>query len=145
MYSFGICLQTVSINLEDTIIDGLIHAGIGMHTLLGRITEVARTTEPNPWDEKVMFEPRSAMEEVGMQVQDDKLNHERFWGRMEKVSRYGWVALDRAYRYCPWISSSVMMVRRSYRPYYENFSTNKVFNRSQTSSSATLGQVRWDW
>ena len=58
-----------------------------MSTLLSKMTAMARSSTSTVWDDKIMFEPRSSMEESGMIVEGDKLNHERFWGRMEKVSK----------------------------------------------------------
>ncbi|KAG7530933.1 hypothetical protein FFLO_04711 [Filobasidium floriforme] len=87
MFTAKLPFDTVSINLDDTVFDGETYKSIGMVVLLPRLTVLARKTRPNAWDEKIMFEPRSAMEELGMNVGNDKLDHEKFWGRMQKFFR----------------------------------------------------------
>jgi hypothetical protein len=82
-----------------------------MAALLPRLTVLARKTKPNAWDEKIMFEPRSAMEELGMNVGNQKLDHEKFWGRMQKVSAEMFLGgAESALNFIDCSSSSVMMV-----------------------------------
>jgi hypothetical protein len=82
-----------------------------MAALLPRLTVLARKTRPNAWNEKIMFEPRSAMEELGMNVGNDKLDHEKFWGRMQKVSAEMFLGgVESALNFDDCSSSSVMMV-----------------------------------
>jgi hypothetical protein len=82
-----------------------------MATLLPRLTVLAKKTKSNAWDEKIMFEPRSAMEELGMNVGNDKLDHEKFWGRMQKVSAEMFLGgAESALNFDDCSSSSVMMV-----------------------------------
>ena len=83
-----------------------------MAALLPRLTMSARKTKPNAWDDKIMFEPRSAMEELGMNVGNDKLDHEKFWGRMQKVSAETLMGgKELALNFLGGSSFSVMMVR----------------------------------
>ena len=79
-------LQTISFNLEDLVIDGQTHS-LDMNTIVDRLTSLARESSvfPRVTTERMVV-PDRILEELEALVPDDRLTHERFWGRMESVS-----------------------------------------------------------
>jgi len=67
--------------------DGETHS-LDMNTIIDRLTSLAQESSifPRVTTERMVV-PDRILEELEALVPDDRLTHERFWGRMESVSR----------------------------------------------------------
>jgi hypothetical protein len=83
-------LKTISINLETTVIANQTYS-IDMSTLLDRLIDLAaeypRPSQPSHLN-KLQAGANRMVDGLEETILDDRLTHDRFWGKMENVSWY---------------------------------------------------------